>query len=215
MSRDRHQGPLVGVLIAMAICTSPGLLSASQADPARPAIQDRLKRVGADLLSGAGRIEDSIKELKAILALDPRSAEGHMLLGVAYRSVGSPDLMGETVAEFRQALSLDPDFIPARFYLANVYLDLGRPARAREELEVALAKVPGQPQFLALLGEAERQLGNHRRSVEVHRQALRADPSFAQARYYLGLARFTTGSRGGPIRRWVSGGRPGRRGRKW
>ena len=118
-----------------------------------------------------------------------------MLLGIAYRSVGSPDLMGETVAEFRQALALNPDFVPARFYLAHVYLDLGRAGRAREELETALTKHPGQPQFLALLGEAERQLGNPRRSMEVNRQALQADPSFVQARYYLGLALFDLGQR--------------------
>ena len=49
--------------------------------------------------------------------------------------------------------------------------------------------------MLALLGEAERQLGNPRRAVEVTRQALQRDPSFAQARYYLGLALFDLGQR--------------------
>jgi len=184
----RRSGVVLLAVLLAAASMEPRSLAASQADAAKPSVQERLTRVRADLFSSPDRAQAAIHELKAILALDPRSAEGHLLLGIAYRSVGSADLMGETVAEFRQALALNPDFVPARFYLANIYLELGRPARAREELEAALTKAPGQPQFLALLGEAERQLGNPRRSVEVNRQALQADQSFAQARYYLGLA---------------------------
>jgi tetratricopeptide (TPR) repeat protein len=103
--------------------------------------------------------------------------------------------MGEAVAELRQALALDPGLAPAHLYLAHIYLDLGRARRAREELETALVQVPGNPHLLALLGEAERQLKNPRRSVEVIRQALQADESFAQARYYLGLALYDLGQR--------------------
>jgi tetratricopeptide (TPR) repeat protein len=190
MSPNRFGVVLLACFVAGASIEPRRLSAASQADAGKASIQERLNRVQAGLLSGAGDPQEAIQEIKAILALDPRSVEGHFLLGIAYRSTSSPDLMGETVAEFRQALALNADFVPARFYLANVYLELGRPARAREELEPALIKVPGQPQFLALLGEAERQLGNPRRSVEVNRQALQADPSFDQARYYLGLALF-------------------------
>jgi tetratricopeptide (TPR) repeat protein len=194
MSHHRFGVVLLAGIVAGA-SIEPRPLRAAQADAAKPSVQGRLNRVQAGLLSGTVRLPEAIQELKAILAVDPGSAEAHLLLGIAYRGMGSADLMGETVAEFRQALALNPDFVPARFYLANTYLELGRPARAREELEAALTKAPGQPQFLALLGEAERQLGNPLRAVEVNRQALQADPSFAQARYYLGLALFDLGQR--------------------
>ena len=46
-----------------------------------------------------------------------------------------------------------------------------------------------------MLGEAERQLKNPQRSVELTRQALQPDESFAEARYYLGLALFDLGRR--------------------
>jgi tetratricopeptide (TPR) repeat protein len=82
-----------------------------------------------------------------------------------------------------------------RFYLAHLYLDMGRATRAREELEAALLQVPGNPEFLALLGEAERGLKHPRRAVELTRQALQADEAFAQARYYLGLALLDLGQR--------------------
>lgn len=158
-------------------------------------VQERLAAIRADLFSRTDRAAEDVKELKEILAADPRSAEAHALLGIAYRTLGTPEMIGESVAEFRQALELDPDMVPVRFFLARVYLDMGRPARAKEELETALTKAPGSPQFLSLLGEAERQLKNPRRSVEVIRESLEADPSDAQARYYLGLALFDLGQR--------------------
>jgi Tfp pilus assembly protein PilF len=172
-------GGLVSILFALA---------AWQAGASPAAIQARLDRVRADLFSRAERVNEDVRELKDVLAIDPRSAEAHVLLGIAYSTLGSRDLKGEAIAEFRQALDLDPRLVPVRFYLARLYLDLGRPARARDELDAALAQTPGQPDLLTLLGETERQLKNPARAVDLLQQALRADDSFAQARYYLALA---------------------------
>ena len=162
---------------------------------APPPIQERLDRVKADLYSRTDRLDENVKELKQILALDPRSADAHMLLGIAYSTWGSKELKGEAIGEFRQALDLNPRLVQVRFFLAHLYLDLGRATRAREELEAALAQTPGNPEFLALLGEAERRSKNPARAVEVTRQAVTADPSFAPARYYLGLALLDAGQR--------------------
>ena len=162
-------------------------VAAGQTVPA-PAIQETLNRVAADLFSAAPHPAEAIQQLKAILAADPGLAEGHMFLGIAYGAQGSPELIGEAVAELRQALALNPSLALARMTLARVYLDLARADRAREELAVALGQNPGHPQILALSGEAERQLGNPRRSLELNRQALQTDATFVQARYYLALA---------------------------
>ena len=158
-------------------------------------IQERLDRVRADLFSRTDRVDENVRELKQVLALDQRSADAHMLLGIAYATLGTKDLKGEAIGELRQALELNPRLVEVRFYLARLYLDLGRPARAREELDTALAQMPGHPEFLALLGEAERQLKNPRRAIEVTRQALQADSTFGPARYYLGLALLDAGRR--------------------
>lgn len=167
----------------------------AQADATRAELQARVRRAGADLFRSDPRAEDAIRELKAILAVDPSLAEAHMMLGVAYRSLDSPDLLGESVAELRQALALDDTLAAARLYLAFVYLDLGRVDRARDEMQRALEKVPNQPQFLAVLGEAERRLKNPARAVELLRKAVPADPTFMQSRYYLGLALIDLGQR--------------------
>jgi tetratricopeptide (TPR) repeat protein len=178
------------------LCVLCGLCALS----AQGTTQDRLDRVRADLFARAEHLDEDVRELKQILAIDPRSAEGHMLLGIAYRTVGSQELIGESVAEFRQALDIDPSLVPVRLYLAHVYLDLGRGARAREELERGLEQAPGNSEFLALLGETERQLKNPQRAVELTRRALQADQSNAQARYYLGLALYDLGQRDDAIK---------------
>src|SRR5688572_31857508 len=163
-------------------------------------IQERIERVRGELYSRTDRLAENVTELKQILALDPRSADAHMLLGIAYSTWGSKELKGEAIAEFRQALDLNPSLVQIRFFLAHLYLDLGRAVRAREELEAGLAQTPGHPEFLALLGETERQLKNPRRAVELTRQALQADPSFAPARHYLGLALLDAGQRDDAIK---------------
>jgi tetratricopeptide (TPR) repeat protein len=175
---------------SLALWLLSALLSAPQATT-----QERLDRVKADLFSRTDRVKENVEELKQILALDPRSADAHMLLGIAYATLGTRELKGEAVGEFRQALDLKPRLVEVRFYLARLYLDLGRPARAREEHDTALEQTPGHPEFLALLGEAERQLKNPRRAIEVTRQALQADSTFGPARYYLGLALLDAGQR--------------------
>ena len=184
---------LLVVFVSSASLVATPLLAGSQADAAKAPTQEKLNRIGAELLSGTGRPDEAIRALKDILAVDPGSAEGHMLLGLAYRTAGAPEFMGEAVAELRQALALDPTFVPARFYLAHIYLDLGRFERAREELDAALAQAPRNPQFLTLLGEVERRLKNPRRSLEVLTEVLQIDPSSAQAHYYLGLTLFDLG----------------------
>jgi tetratricopeptide (TPR) repeat protein len=170
-------------------------MAAPQTAAPSATIQERIARVSADLYSRTDRLDENVKELKQILALDPRSADAHMLLGIAYSTWGSRELKGEAIAEFRQALDLNPRLLQVRFFLAHLYLSLGRADRAREELAAGLAQTPGNPEFLALLGETERQLKNPRRAVEIARQALQADPSFSPARYYLGLALLDAGQR--------------------
>jgi tetratricopeptide (TPR) repeat protein len=170
-----------------AIGASPHFATAVE-QQAQPPLEERLKRIGAELFSGKDRFKEAIAELKEVLAVEPNSAEAHLLLGVAYRGLGSPEFLGEAVAELRQALTLNPALVPARLYLAYLYRDLGRPRRAKEELDTALGQAPGHPQLLALLADTERQLGHADRALPLLDRALEADRSFAQARYYRGLA---------------------------
>jgi len=183
---------VVPLVVALSAVSAPcASAQAPQAD--RSPVQERLNRVQADLFSASPHFTDDVAALKELLAENPKSVEAHVLLGLAYRGLGTQEMLAEAIAELRQAIEIDPGVVPARFYLAHIYLDMGRPARAKEELEAALEKAPGSPQFLASLGEAERQLKNPRKAAELIRQALQSDPSLLEGRYYLGLALFDLG----------------------
>jgi len=147
----------------------------------------------AQLKSGSdhlqrGEVAQAIGDLKAALAADPRYAAAHMLLGQAYLAQHSVGMVAEAKAELQQALNLDPDLLWARFYLAKIYVDLGRYDKAKEELERGLRQRPNVPHFLSLLGEANRKLGKPEVSIELNRKALAADPAMTPAHYYIALA---------------------------
>ena len=74
------------------------------------------------------------------------------MLGIAYRMQGSPELTAEARAELVQALALKPELLPARVYLAQLYLDIGRAGTAKEALTTGLAQRPDDPQLLAAAG---------------------------------------------------------------
>ncbi len=146
----------------------------------------RLK-AGADHLQ-RGHADQAVRECKAALAADPQSAAAHMLLGQAYLALRSASMMAEAKAELQQALSLDPTLLWARFYLARVYLDLGRNDKAKAELERGLEQRPNVAHFLALLGEVNRKLGSPEASLALNKKALEADPALTPAHYHLALA---------------------------
>jgi tetratricopeptide (TPR) repeat protein len=158
-----------------------------------PTAQQSAQQQGEQLGAAAqhlqqGKADQTIRECKAVLAADPRSAPAHMLLGLAYIAQGSTGMIADAKAELQQALDIDPELLWARFYLARLYFDQGLPDKAQEQLERGLKQGPGLPHFLSLLGEVRRKLGDPAASVELNRKALQADPTNIQANYFLALA---------------------------
>ncbi|MGH9340460.1 MAG: tetratricopeptide repeat protein [Acidobacteriota bacterium] len=162
------------------------LIFASDAVSGNSSIKEALSQGRAYLESG--QINQAVSAFKKAISYDPRCAEAHMLLGYAYRAGGAYELLGEAKAELRQALALDPNLIWARFYLARIYLDLGRLNKAEEQLLQMLQTRPEVPHALSLLGEVNRQLGKPELSVRHHKRALEIEPSLVSGHYYLGLA---------------------------
>jgi len=155
--------------------------------------QARADRQGAQLGAAAehlrqGRTEQTIRECKSVLAADPRSAPAHLLLGLAYLALASTDRIADAKAELQQALDLDPELLLARFYLARLYFDQGLNEKAQEQLERGLKQRPGLPNFLSLLGEVRRELGDPGASVELNRKALEAGDTMTPVHYFLALA---------------------------
>ena len=134
------------------------------------------------------QVPQAVKDCKSAVGIDGQSGPAHMLLGQAYLAMRSAPMIAEAKAELQQALDLDPSLIWARFYLAKVYLDVGRPDKAKGELEQAMNTRPGVAHFLSLMGEAERKLGNPEAALDWHRKALAADPKTNTVHYYAALA---------------------------
>ena len=124
----------------------------------------------------SGNTEAAIQECKAALAEDPQYAAAHMLLGQAYLAQHSVSMVAEAKAELQQALDLDPELLWARFYLAKIYIDVGRMRRPKEQLERGLKDRPDVPHFLSLLGEVDRKLGNPEASLRIESEGARARP---------------------------------------
>lgn len=135
-----------------------------------------------------GKTELTIREVKRVLAADPRSAPAHMLLGLAYIGLGSTDRIADAKAELQQALDLDPELLWARFYLARLYFDQGLNEKAQDQLERGLKQSPDLPHFLSLLGEVRRELGDPAASVELNGKAIQAGVTVTPAHYFLALA---------------------------
>jgi tetratricopeptide (TPR) repeat protein len=135
-----------------------------------------------------GLPQDAANTCKKVVGANPRSGAAHLLLGQAYLALRSVSMLAEGKAELQQALDLDPELVWGRFYLAKVYLDTGRPDKAKYELEEALRARPGTSHFLSLLGEAERKLGHPELAIGWHQQALAADPNMNTVHYYSALA---------------------------
>jgi tetratricopeptide (TPR) repeat protein len=147
---------------------------------------ERLK-AGAGHLQ-QGETDQAVQDLKKALALDPKSAAGHLLLGQAYLALRSVSMIAEAKAELQQALDIDPTLLWAHFYLAKVYIDQGRYDRAKEQLQLGLDSRPDVPHFLSLLGEVHRKLGDPQLAIELNQRALKVDPALTPAYYYIGLA---------------------------
>jgi tetratricopeptide (TPR) repeat protein len=97
-------------------------------------------------------------------------------------------MIADAKAELQQALDLDPELLWARFYLARLYFDQGLSEKAQEQLERGLKQQPGLSNYLSLLGEVRRKLGDPGASLELNRKALEADATMTPAHYFLGLA---------------------------
>src|SRR4051794_39336847 len=168
-------------IVFLLLASVMGWAQAPRAD-----VQEQLNAAAEHLQHG--RLEQTVRACKRALAMDPRSAPAHMLLGLAYIGQGSTAMIADAKAELQQALDLDAELLWARFYLARLYFDQGLSEKAQDQLERGLKESPGLPHFLSLLGEIRRELGDPGASVELNRKAIEAGVTVTPAHYFLGLA---------------------------
>ncbi|MEX2222149.1 MAG: tetratricopeptide repeat protein [Candidatus Rokuibacteriota bacterium] len=94
------------------------------------------------LLRSALALRDLRKEVDIVLRLDPDNIEAHIMAGSIAREL--PVVLGgdrkESEEHFKTARRLDPKLTGARLELAQLYVNMGRHAEARQQLEALLAE---------------------------------------------------------------------------
>jgi len=94
------------------------------------------------LLRSTLALRDLRKEVETVLQLDPKNIEAHIMAGSIAREL--PVVLGgdreEAEEHFKTAQRLDPRLTGVRIELAQLYINLGRYAEARQELQAVLAE---------------------------------------------------------------------------
>ena len=156
-------------------------------DPRHPAFLINRGRV----LIEAGRPADAVRDLQLALQEMPTSpaaqaqlAVVHNLLGVALQREGRAD---EAIAHLAQALAMDPSLTGALVNWGNALETLGDLAGARGKFQEAATRNPRSVQAWQNMASVAVDLGDYDAARAAYGRALELDPSFADARYGLGL----------------------------
>lgn len=96
----------------------------------------------------------------------------------------------EALRLYRQALDRAQDYAPTHVALAELYYAMGDLERSIAELEQAAALAPDNPFIFSQLGQLYLQEEDYDGAVRALQRASELDPSAAEVRFLLGLARY-------------------------
>ena len=120
-----------------------------------------------------------------VVASPTPSASDHMALGLDYRDQGQLD---EAVAEFKEAIQLDPEFVEAHYNLGLTYVDQGELELAVAEQQEAIGLAPDLAEAHNGLGMAYYGLGRVDEAIAAYEEAIELDPDLSDAHFNLGHA---------------------------
>ena len=168
------------IIRGLELTLSPSEVEGLKTDEAVSPIAYEYYLRGVDLYS-KGEFPMAIKMLEKSTELAPHYALSWANLGKSYSASASFQLGGlenyrKAQAAFERALSLQPNELYARIYMANMFTDTGRVEQAVPLLREALRTNPNQAEIHWELGYAYRFAGMLQESVSECERARQLDP---------------------------------------
>ncbi len=160
-----------------------------------------------------GQTDEAIAEFQTALKIDPANAEQrnnaqlalpdvtaqrmktdyalfHNALGLALSQNGQDNA---ALAQYQEALKLNPHYAQASYNLANALLKAGQTDEAMAQFQNAFKLDPGNAKAHNNLGTALRKMGRTDEAIAQYREALGIDPTYTPAYYNLGNALYQKG----------------------
>jgi tetratricopeptide (TPR) repeat protein len=179
---------------------SAPILSPLLEDPVRAVrieAAEALAGVPADLIAGGGAVLDhAVNEYIAAQELNADRPEAHMNLALLFTEEKQ---FGKAETQLRDALSLEPSFVPAAVNLADLYRELGREGDGERVLREAIARAPGDASLEHALGLLLIRQGHKKQALEHLAAAAKLDPSSPRIAYAYALALDDAGQNGAAI----------------
>jgi serine/threonine protein kinase len=154
--------------------------------PAWSGLADATALMVSRWMATAELYQTSLAAAERAVALDPLLPEGHASLG--YVKLHAQWDWAGAEAELRQAIALNPSYIPARQWLSSFLASTGR---FREALPLAEGAVQLDPLSLLArinLGSVYMFAGQYEDAERHYRQAVAMDPAFESAQTWLAIS---------------------------
>jgi predicted CXXCH cytochrome family protein len=171
--------------LALGLIDDPSAIVRTKAARALAIMPDQ----GGDATMRA-QLERGFAEYIASQRANADRPEAHLNLGLFYAERRNPK---QSEVEYRAALALQMDFVPAYVNLADLYRTYGRDADAETTLTTGLKAVPGNADLnhaLGLLRVRQKRLAD---ALPLLGAAMRADPDNPRYAYVFGIALHDSG----------------------
>lgn len=132
----------------LAIALVPAAMAAGSPSTSRPPAAPKAQPSDYELGVKAVQARDfqrALPLLQKVTLAEPRNADAWNYLGFSQRQLRHFD---QSLAAYQKALALNPDHRGANEYLGELYLELGNPDKAREQLAKLQSLCPkGCPEY--------------------------------------------------------------------
>jgi tetratricopeptide (TPR) repeat protein len=123
-----------------------------------------------------GQYQEAVIELKNVIQIDPKDADGHYRLALAFLKLGGLPNLQAAYGELIKTVELNASNQDAQLKLGELYLVSQQPAKAREHAEVVLASAPQNTQGLILHGQSLISEKDFEKGIAELKKAIELDP---------------------------------------